>query len=113
MRREYQTYLTGLSDIDHLLDDVVGVLVLHHDVQRRGGRVAVDGADLGGRVNIGKMVGGILTSSISTAFSILVAFWTHFSTTLLANLCWDRWSTLPRTQFTGGEGDGGYNTQLT
>ena len=41
------------------------------------------------------------TSSIRTAFSILVAFWTHFSTTLLANLCWDRWRTLPLTQFTG------------
>ena len=39
----------------------------------------------------------VQTSSINTALSALFAFWTHFSTTLLANLCWDRWRTLPRT----------------
>ena len=38
--------LTGLGHVDHLLNDVVGVLVLHHDVQRRGGAVRVGGADL-------------------------------------------------------------------
>ena len=38
--------LTRLRNVDHLLDDVVGVLVLHHDVQRRGGTVGVGGADL-------------------------------------------------------------------
>ena len=38
--------LTGLRHVDHLLDDVVGVLVLHHDVQRRGGTVGVGSADL-------------------------------------------------------------------
>ena len=38
--------LTGLSHVYHLLDDVVGVLVLHHDVQRRAGTVGVGGADL-------------------------------------------------------------------
>ena len=39
-------HLAGLGDVDHLLDDVVGVLVLHHDVQRRGGAVAVHRAHL-------------------------------------------------------------------
>ena len=29
--------LAGLCDVDHLLHDVVGVLVLHHDVQRGRG----------------------------------------------------------------------------
>ena len=38
--------LTRLRHVDHLLDDVVGVLVLHHDVQRRGGTVGVSSADL-------------------------------------------------------------------
>ena len=38
--------LTGLGHVDHLLDDVVGVLVLHHDVQGRAGTVRVGGADL-------------------------------------------------------------------
>ena len=38
--------LTGLRHVDHLLDDVVGVLVLHHDVQCRGGTVRVRRADL-------------------------------------------------------------------
>ena len=38
--------LAGLRHVDHLLDHVVGVLVLHHDVQCRGGTVGVGSADL-------------------------------------------------------------------
>ena len=37
--------LAGLRHVDHLLDDVVGVLVLHHDVQRRTRAVGVGSAD--------------------------------------------------------------------
>jgi hypothetical protein len=33
--------LAGLGHVNHLLDHVVGVLVLHHDVQGGGGTVAV------------------------------------------------------------------------
>ena len=38
--------LGGLGHVDHLLNDIVGVLVLHHDVEGGGGAVAVDGAHL-------------------------------------------------------------------
>ena len=38
--------LAGLGNINHLLDHVVGVLVLHHGVQRRARAVGVCGADL-------------------------------------------------------------------
>ena len=38
--------LAVLGHIYHLLDHVVGVLVLHHDVQCRAGTVWVGGADL-------------------------------------------------------------------
>ena len=38
--------LAGLRDVDHLLDHVVGVLVLHHDVEGGGRAVRVGRADL-------------------------------------------------------------------
>ena len=44
-------HLAGLGDVDHLLDDIVGILVLHHDVERRGRAVAVHRAHLGGILN--------------------------------------------------------------
>ena len=37
------------------------------------------------------------TSSIKWILSVRLACWTHFSTTLDANLCWDKDRTLPRT----------------
>ena len=37
------------------------------------------------------------TSSIKWILSVRLACWTHFSTTLEANLCWDKAKTLPRT----------------
>ena len=37
------------------------------------------------------------TSSIKWIRSVRLACWTHFSTTLDANLCWDKDRTLPRT----------------
>ena len=37
------------------------------------------------------------TSSIRWIRSVRLACWTHFSTTLEANLCWDRARILPRT----------------
>ena len=43
---------------------------------------------------------GRQTSSMRTALSCLLACWTHFSTTLDANLCWDRERTLPATAVT-------------
>ena len=36
--------LAGLRHVDHLLDHVVGVLVLHHDVQGGARAVGVGGA---------------------------------------------------------------------
>ena len=38
--------LAGLGNINHLLDHIVGVLILHHDVERGAGTVGVGGADL-------------------------------------------------------------------
>ena len=37
--------LAGLGHVDHLLDDVVGVLVLHHDVKRGARAVRVGSAN--------------------------------------------------------------------
>ncbi len=41
--------LAGLGHVNHLLDHVVGVLILHHDVQGGGGTVAVHRTHLGRR----------------------------------------------------------------
>ena len=38
--------LAGLGHIDHLLHDIIGILVLHHDVEGGGGTVAVHRAHL-------------------------------------------------------------------
>lgn len=91
--------LRGLRHINHLLNNIVCVLILHHHLEATKIRRedVIKTSEILPRLSSTHLSLNMQTSSISMLRSARVACVTHFSTTFEANLCCESVSTLPNT----------------
>ena len=90
--------LRGLRHVDHLLYNIVCILVFHHHLEAaEKEKEFINISENFHCLSSTHLSLNMQTSSISMLRSARVACVTHFSTTFEANLCCESVSTLPKT----------------